>query len=386
MPFGLSGSGTAKRSDRSCFAASAVKEQSAAGQRPLPAAGRWLCVFVLLSVGWVQAGARDGRLDLYWIDVEGGAATLIVTPGGESVLIDTGNPGFRDPERIVRVVTKVAGLRKIDHLIITHYHGDHFGGAAALSKLLPIGTVYDNGVFAGMPNDPGKDYFDFRCDRRVVVQPGMEIAWRLPPPAATPPCRLAFVGARQQFIRPSADTPENADLCASARSKDRDGSDNANSIVTLLTFGPFRFFDAGDLTWNREQDLVCPRNLVGQVDVYQVTHHGLDSSNNPLVLRSLLPTVAIMNNGAQKGCLPDVFAALRDTPSIEATYQLHKNLRPDGAMNNVAAEYIANQESDKSCRGNHIELSVDPKGAEYVVRIPATGHQRKFVTRATPRS
>jgi hypothetical protein len=117
------------------------------------------------------------------------------------------------------------------------------------------------------------------------------------------------------------------------------------------------------------------------VDVYQVTHHGLDSSNNPLVLQSLKPTVAIMNNGHQKGCLPEVFSALKEVASLQGIYQVHKNLRPDGAVNNVPDEFIANKENDKECSGHPILLSVDPSGGSYVVRIPASGHEREFKTR-----
>jgi competence protein ComEC len=345
-------------------------------------------IAIVLAFGiwmqWADAGQRDGRLDIYWIDVEGGASTLIVTPRGESVLVDTGNPGFRDAQRIVRVATESAGIRQIDHLVITHYHGDHYGGAAALSTLLPIGTVYDNGVFEGMPDNPGKDYFAFKCGKRTVINPGDRIPLQQPEKEGDTPISLVCLGTRQKYITPADGTPENAAVCASARMKDRDGTDNANSVVLLLSFGPFRFFDAGDLTWNREHDLVCPKNLVGQVDVYQVTHHGLDSSNNPLVLQSLRPTVTIMNNGFRKGCNPEVFATLKETSSIQAAYQIHKNLRFDGATNNVPDEYIANKEDDKNCQGNHIQLSVDPQGRSYVVRVPATRHQRSFATRTTP--
>lgn len=340
----------------------------------------WVAVLACFWIpAWAEAGASDARLDIYWVDVEGGAATLIVTPAGESVLIDTGNPGFRDSGRIVKAATELAKIRRIDHLVITHYHGDHFGGASALSNLLPIGTVYDNGAFAGMPDDPGKEYREFKCERRVVIQPGD----RLPLKQAenSPPVSITCLGTRQKFIEPADDALDNTTVCTNARMKERDGSDNANSVVLLLGFGPFRFFDAGDLTWNREHDLVCPKNRVGEVDVYQVTHHGLDSSNNPLVLQSLKPTVAIMNNGHQKGCLPEVFSALKEVTSLQGIYQVHKNLRPDGAVNNVPDEYIANKENDKECRGHPIGLSVDPAGRSYVVRIPATGHERQFKTR-----
>jgi beta-lactamase superfamily II metal-dependent hydrolase len=325
------------------------------------------------------AGPTDGRLDLYWIDVEGGAATLLVTPAGETVLIDTGNPGRRDPDRIVKAVTEAAGMKQIDHLVITHYHGDHFGGALTLVDLLPVRNLYDNGQFEGMPDNPGKAYFELKVGHRHVVKPGMTLPLRQPESAGAARLKFTFLGGQKQFIDPPATSPDNTDVCASGREKDRDGSDNANSVVMVVEFGGWRFFDAGDLTWNQEARLVCPKNLIGQVDVYQVTHHGLDSSNNPLVLRSLQPRVAVMNNGVTKGCLPEVAANLRDTPSLEAAYQVHKNLRPDGMTGNVPDEYIANKE--RECQGNHIKLSVAPDGQSYTVSIPANGHSRTYQTR-----
>lgn len=337
-------------------------------------------VFLTIAVlGTRVSHAAEGTLDIFWIDVEGGAATLIVTPAGESVLVDTGNPGLRDARRIVDVATRQAKLRQIDHLVTTHYHGDHFGGAETLAGLLPIGIVYDNGVFENMPNDPGKGYFEFACEKRVVIQPGAKIPLKQSASASRPAVSLTCLGARQQFIAPSPASSENGDLCASNPQRERDGSDNANSVVLLLEFGGFRFFDAGDLTWNQEAKLVCPRNLVGQVDVYQVTHHGLDSSNNPLVLKTLQPSVAVMNNGTEKGCLPEVFANLKETASVQAIYQVHKNLRPDGSVNNAPDEYIANHKAD--CAGHPIRLTVAPDSRSYTVRIEANSHERTFKTR-----
>lgn len=338
-----------------------------------------LFLLAALSAGVARGGPKDGRLDVYWVDVEGGAATLIVTPAGEAILIDTGNPGRRDADRITQVVTKEAGLARIDHLITTHYHGDHFGGASFLAKNLPIGTLYDNGEFEGQTERPSKDYLELKCERRVVINPGDAIELKQAGEGAK--LALRCIGTRQKFIEPLEGTADNATPCAALKSKERDGSDNANSVVSLVTFGPWQFFDAGDLTWNREAELVCPKNLVGKVDVYQVTHHGLDSSNNPVVLYSLEPTVAVMNNGHMKGCLPEVFENLTATKSIQAIYQVHKNLRPDGETSNTAAELIANSQEPADCPGHFIKLSVAPDGKSYTLAIPAHGHSREFNTR-----
>ncbi|MCA9126441.1 MAG: MBL fold metallo-hydrolase [Planctomycetales bacterium] len=340
---------------------------------------RTLTLLILCALANLCAAAGEGQFRIYWIDVEGGAATLMVTPAGESILVDTGNPGVRDANRIVRVATQEANLRKIDHLITTHYHRDHFGGAALLSTLLPVGTVYDNGEFENMPDNPGKEYFGFACDRRVVLQPNDEL--QLKQHSGSPAVAIRCLGARQQFVSPGASDPRNTNVCAECVEKDRDGSDNANSIVTLISFGNFRFFDGGDLTWNQEMKLVCPNNLIGQVDVYQVTHHGLDSSNNPVVLKTIQPTVAIMNNGETKGCLPEVFANLRGTASIKHIYQMHKNLRPDGEVNNTDDHLIANHEGAKECKGEFILLTVAADSSSYSVSVPSQGTTNSYDTR-----
>jgi hypothetical protein len=140
---------------------------------------------------------------------------------------------------------------------------------------------------------------------------------------------FTFLGGQKQFIDAPQAAADNGTVCSAGREKERDGSDNANSVVMVVQFGNWRFYDAGDLTWNQEARLVCPKNLIGQVDVYQVTHHGLDSSNNPLVLRSLQPRVAVMNNGVTKAASPKCLPTCRHQ-SLAAVYQVHKNL-PDGA-------------------------------------------------------
>ena len=320
----------------------------------------------------VFAGQKDGKLDVIWCDVEGGAATLIVTPAGESILIDSGNPGGRDSARIHKAATE-AGLKRLDHLITTHLHIDHFGGAAELSKLIPIGTVWDNGITEKDPDGRPdaswplkiKGYREMQVDKREVVTPGANLP--LKQTASGKPLLIRFIGGKQQFI--NSDTAPAND-CATAKEKEKDTSDNANSNVTLIEFGNFQLFIAGDLTWNVEKNLVCPKNLIGEVDVYQVTHHGLDVSNNPLVPQALKPTVSVMSNGTTKGCGAETFATLKSVPSIKAMYQIHKNLRQD-SENNTTPDHIANLE--KECQAVPIHLSVSPDASSYTVSIPGKG-------------
>lgn len=336
-----------------------------------------LCLF---STGHgAQPQQSSGQLKIYWIDTEGGAATLIVTPAGQSILIDTGNPGVRDANRIVKVAANDAGLKRIDHLVTTHYHRDHFGGASTLSTLIPIVNVHDNGEFEGMPERPDDAYRRFACAKRLVINPGSMLELDQHP--GSPTVKLQCLGTRKQFIDPKTiGARDNRAIADQIRVKDRDGSDNANSVVMLLSFGEFRFFDAGDLTWNQETELVYPFDLVGPVDVYQVTHHGLDASNNPVVMRTVDPTVAVMNNGHTKGCAPDVFADLKETKSIQAIYQVHKNLRPDGQMANAPDEYIANHDAADKCQGHPIVLSVASDASTYTVSVPSRAHSRSFQT------
>ena len=330
-----------------------------------------------------RAGTADGKLDIYWVDVEGGGATLIVTPAGESILIDSGNPFERDPGRIFKTATEAAGLKKIDHLITTHFHSDHFGGAAELSALIPIGHVHDNGIPASNPDNNPNDrrwpitimpYRNFKADKRNIISAGQEIALQQPRNGS----RLALrcVAARQQFIDAAANAETNA-LCRDMITKPKDLSDNANSVAMLLEFGAFRFFDGGDLTWNVEAALVCPTNRVGQVDVYQVNHHGLDVSNNPIFVHSLAPTVAVMNNGPRKGTAKSTMDALRSSPGLEALYQVHKNVRDDGE--NTSDALIANL--PEQCDAHYLKLSVDPDGKTFTMAIPATGHQKSYKAR-----
>ncbi len=342
----------------------------------------WFLTLVCLCLLPLPGRAAEPTLDIYWIDVEGGGGTLIITPAGESILIDTGWPGASSAARIHEAATN-AGVSRIDYLILTHFHLDHFGGAAPLAKLMPIGTVLDNGIPEHDPdgrNDERflasiKPYREFPAKRRMLIQPGETLP--LKQGGSAIPLSLRFMGTRRHFAHPPGLGGLNA-LCAGATQKQPDTSDNANSAVLLVQLGSFKFYDGADLTWNMEGEMVCPTNSIGQVDVYQVDHHGVDVSNNPLLIRSLAPTVSVMNNGARKGGAKATLATLRSVSSIQTMYQIHRDPR-GGAEFNTDDQYIANLE--EKCEGHYIKCSVDSSGKSYTISIPAKGFAKTYQTR-----
>jgi beta-lactamase superfamily II metal-dependent hydrolase len=352
-----------------------------------------LIIGTLLASGWLlvspaHAGLKDRTLDVYWVDSEGGGSTLIVTPNDESILIDTGNPGGRDPGRIL-AAAKDAGLKRIDYLLLTHYHGDHFGGGAEVAQGIPIGTLFERGIPDHDPDGNATSTFPLQIKgwREMPVGKREHLAAGVIIPlkavAGGPALQLRCLAADQKFVEPTEEQKRMKNpLTGTVPDHPVDTSDNANSGVFLLQFGNFRFFDGGDLTWNLEAKLVTPYNLVGTVDVYQVNHHGLALSNNPVLIKSLAPLVSVMNNGPKKGGAPETFAALKDAPSLKAKYQLHKSLNiPEG--DNMPAEFIANTDSPGGKNdGNYIKMSVAPDGKTYTIMVPSTGHSHTYTTQA----
>ncbi len=328
-----------------------------------------------------SAGDPAKPLDVYFIDTEGGAATLIVTPQGESLLADTGNPGERDAGRIAKVAKEVAGLQQIDHLITTHFHLDHVGGIARLSELIPVKRFYDHGIptplLADIRPQDLEAYRKTTGGKSTALKPGDEIALRSN--AGSPPLKLRVI-ASDGLVLGEKGVPAQERPCERGhQAAALDGSDNARSIAFVLSFGRFRLFDGGDLTWNTEHKLVCPENIPGEIDVYQVNHHGLDQSNNPALIGALKPRVAIMNNGARKGGEPKTFATLKGAKGLEAVFQLHRSVRLT-EKENAPAAFVANDE--EACKGEHIKLSVDPTGKSYTVTVPSKGTSKRYETKA----
>jgi beta-lactamase superfamily II metal-dependent hydrolase len=342
----------------------------------------FLAAFLAISLSSSTAAAKDPPrdLDITFIDVEGGAATLIVTPLGESVLIDCGNPGGRDAERIHRA-TQQAGLKAIDHLIITHWHLDHYGSVERLAQLIPIRHYYDRGIPNALAEDPMnfplliQAYKAASQGKSRTLNPGDEIP--LKQMKDGPPLRLLCLCARGEVIADKPNAPANP-AARAHQPQPADPSDNAKSLGFLLSYGGFRFLDLGDLTWNIEYKLVSPSDKIGAIDVYQSTHHGLEISNNPVVINTVRPRVAIFNNGPHKGCHPRVTAALRRSAEIQAIYQLHRNLDV-AAQENTDPELIANP--DEKCAGESIRLAVSPGGKSYTVTVGSRGKPRRYETR-----
>jgi competence protein ComEC len=309
--------------------------------RQLPAA-----ILPVLFCGALLPGAQiqsARTLDVYVIDVEGGEATLFVSPTGESLLVDTGWPGFegRDADRIV-AAAKHAGIKQIDHLVITHYHADHVGGTAQLAARLPIRHFIDRGSDVG--EDERAQYQTYSAiraaGRATEIRPGDTI------PVSGLSVRVIAAGGAvlsaplqgEGAANPACSIfkPHGPDI--TSRVADRGDS---RSVSLFVTYGRFKTVIMGDLTWNKEFELMCPRNPLGEVDVYLVSHHGSDTSGSAALVHALRPRAAVMNNGPRKGGAPLVFQILNETPGLQDLWQNHYSV-PAGQQHNRPQAFVAN--------------------------------------------
>ena len=272
-----------------------------------------------MLAGLLAQAPPQKTLDIYVADTEGGKAALFVTPSGETVLIDAGNPGARDHDRIVAMLEH-ADVKKIDHLVITHYHVDHVGGLVELAKRFPIAHFVDHGPTVE-PKEQVQGFQEtyaalYKAAKHTVAKPGDRV------PVAGLDWRIVTAGAAAtKTALPGAGQPNSE--CASFVKKDANVDENNQSVGSVVTFGQFKLIDLGDLMWNNEFDLVCPRNMVGNVDLYMVSHHGLDASGSPALVRGVRPRVAVMQNGTRKGGTPNTLQTLRSSTGFEDVWQLH---------------------------------------------------------------
>lgn len=332
-----------------------------------------------------EAVPPDRPLEIYWVDVDGGAATLIVTPGGESILVDAGEDRDSHADRIHRVAGQVAGLTRIDHFVATHWHGDHYAGATRVHQRIPIKNFYDRGFPSESDYASRGDlkraragiakYRETTRGRSRTLDPGDEIPLRQS--EGLPKVGLYCLASAGRFL-PTAGNISPNPACHARTSKPPDRTDNGQSVVLLLSYGGFSFLDTGDLTWELEAELVCPVNRVGRVDLFQVSHHGLDSSNNPVLIESIRPRVVVVNNAPNKGAEPETMKTLMGVEGIEAVWQVHRNLRT-GPELNTQPRFIANPEGEA---GQFIKASVRADGT-FTVQVGGDGAPESYAGKSS---
>ncbi len=335
--------------------------------RPLLLAACLTCAPVVCSA---QA------LRLFFVDVEGGQATLVVTPSGQSMLVDTGWPTdtLRDAERIASAVKK-AGVSTVDFLVITHYHADHVGGMEQLASRVKFRNVITHGPTTETGKGADAMMTTFRA--AIAVSGAKEIVVK---PGDTIPLKgldVKVLASNRQLIPAPQGTAPNP-LCEGVVPRPTDRSDNSASVGMLLTFGGFRFLDLGDMTQDLEFQMACPVNRIGDVDLLLTTHHGSGQSNAPVLVHALKSRVAIMNNGARKGGDLPVLQTIKSAPGLEDLWMLHYAVVA-GVEGNVAEPMIANlgDVADPAVKdtGFGINVTVQPNGSFTVV------NERNNVTR-----
>ncbi len=308
-----------------------------------------------------SAQSLAAALKVFFVDVEGGQSTLFVTPGGQSLLIDTGWPGHegRDADRIVAAARR-AGLTRIDFVLLTHYHDDHTGGVPQLAARIPIGTFIDHGPNRETDNEPTQHgYAAYQAllqkgqSKRILAHPGEVL------PIAG--LRVTVVSADGNLIaHPLEGGGEKNPFCAASETRPADKTENSRSVGVEIAFGKLKLLDLGDLTWDKEMQLMCPTNPLGTVDVLIVSHHGWYQSSSPALVDAIRPRVAVMDNGETKGGSTPTLKTIAAIPGLEALWQLHYSAE-GGAANNTPAKYIANPLGTHG--GFYLELTGNKDGS-----------------------
>jgi len=297
-----------------------------------------------------------------------------VTPGGDTVLMDAGWAGFdgRDAKNIKHVLTDVAKKQKIDYFLTSHFHGDHVGGLPGLAAIVPITKFVDHGDSVEQDNERTKKLWDAYLavakGKRMQVKPGD----KLPVKGVD----FTIVAARSKFLaQPLVDQGPNP-LCGNIVSKPVDDTENGKSVGFVVSMGKFDFLDLGDLSWNFENEAACPKNLFGEIDLYQVTHHGMNMSGAPAHLGAIKPKVAVMNNGPRKGGSQETFETLKKLKSLKDLWQVHRAVQVEDSIN-TDPKMIANTGETEGCPANWIKASVEADGS-YTVTNSRNNFSKKY--------
>jgi beta-lactamase superfamily II metal-dependent hydrolase len=365
-------------------------------KRALTAVG--VAILTLAGSGLMLAQNRPAQsrsLEFYWIDVEGGAATLMVSPTGESLLFDTGYPTDtnRDAKRIFAAAQK-AGLKQIDHVVISHWHGDHVGGLEALSQMIPIGRYYDHGDGVETEDRPRLEaYRALAGNKRKILKAGDTIPFG--------GVQLRAVVSEGPVIANPINGGGPNPLCADAAQMSPAGPENQRMVGLSLTYGNFKFASLGDLDWQRELELACPVNKLGRVNLYTINRHGgLDDSGAPALLGAIKPQVVVINNGPRKGLgqrddrtkpvtVPGVrpapyeknsYLRLAKNPGIEGIWQGHRSLLDSDPAHNTSPDMIANLEEGTQDQGYWIHASVGRDGT-FTITNARNGFSKTYTAR-----
>ena len=352
-----------------------------------------VALLVPISLVHAQQVQQQKHLEIYFIDTEGGQATLFVSPSGQSMLVDTGFPGnqgaatpaeasapgiTRDADRITAVL-KQANVTVLDYVVITHYHGDHAGNAAELANRIPIRHFVDHGPYMVelQPN---------RVAPYLSYQPVRERAHTIVP---KPGDKIPVAGLDVQVVSaagdvltkpivgaPGAGAPNP--LCRDAKLKEQDATpENFESVGLVIRYGSFRLLDLGDLTWNQEHALACPNNLIGTFTVFHTTRHGDPHSGAPQMVHAIRARVALMNNGERKGGSPEYWQVVHEAPGLEDFWQLHRSAA-GGPEHNSPEQFLANlNEID---HGHNVKMSVRADGS-FTMTNERTGFTKEYPVR-----
>jgi competence protein ComEC len=345
-----------------------------------------VAIVAALSMAAVVMSAQGRRtLDIYSVDVEGGQATLFVSASGHSMLVDAGFPGPRDADRIA-TAAKAAGISQIDYFVNTHLHSDHFGSIPDLVGKVPIRNYIDNGnlVETGERSIAAYQLYAAVRDKgnHSVPKPGDRI------PIAGLDVQVVMAGG-VPIAKPLPGGGQPNPLCAQWTPLEEDKSEDGRSIGLLVQHGGFRMIDLGDLTWNKEHELVCPNNRVGTIDLYLTTRHGLNGTGSPAAVQAFHPRVALFNNAGTKGASREHWLTVKSSPGLEDIWQLHTSMPRKGTPQlhegaeqggkdvNTAEQMIANLDD---ATAHYIKVSVEADGA-FTVTNSRNGYSKAYKAR-----